>query len=271
MCQYYNIIVIGYIIIWGDTMKKAIAIILLVVFGVGLYFNFVHTGSSANDTATEDQESAETENSEDNQENEAAEETDDSTEETETAEQPDSIAFNESSIQEKYDQRIANNEALIVDVLTPAYYNSDFADRLNQQFDTNTIQFNQIDMPGNTVDLSELTVNDNSDIVILDAMQIQDYNDEILPERNLNNLRNAYMDLYNSDKTVIILGNANVHEHENLASTLSNDAEYFPNNDFFYIDNQDVSVENPYNPDENQMNPAVEDEIINNIQSYLLQ
>ncbi|QQD85039.1 hypothetical protein [Jeotgalicoccus sp. ATCC 8456] len=252
-------------------MKKAIAIILLIVFGAGLYFNFVHTGSVSNDTTTEDQESAKTENNEDNQNNESAEDSEASTDETETSEQPDSIAFNESSIQEQYDQRIANNEALIVDVLTPAYYNSDFADRLNQQFDTNTIQFNQVEMPGNTVDMNELTVNDNSDIVIMDAMQIADYNDEVLPERNLNNLRNAYMDLYNADKTVIILGNANVHEHENLADTLSNDAEYFPNNDFFYIDNQEVSVENPYNPDDNVMNPAVEDEIINNIQAYLLQ
>lgn len=252
-------------------MKKAIAIILLIVFGAGLYFNFVHTGSASNDTTTEDQESAETENNEDNQNNESAEDTESSTDETETSEQPDSIAFNESSIQEQYDQRITNNEALIVDVLTPAYYNSDFTDRLNQQFDTNTIQFNQVEMPGNTVDMNELTVNDNSDIVIMDAMQIADYNDEVLPERNLNNLRNAYMDLYNADKTVIILGNANVHEHENLADTLSNDAEYFPNNDFFYIDNQEISVENPYNPDDNVMNPAVEDEIINNIQAYLLQ
>src|SRR5699024_2646586 len=126
-------------------------------------------------------------------------------------------------------------------------------------------------MPGNTVEMNELTVNENSDIVIMDAMQIADYNDEVLPERNRGNLNDASIDHYYSDKIVIILGNATVHEHEKLMNTLNDYAEVFVNNDYFYIDNKDVSVEDPHNEDENVLNPELEDAVIENIRSYLLQ
>ena len=249
-------------------MKKALAILLLVLFVVGLYFNFVHTGSTSDKQANENQDAETT--TDDSTEEETA--NDDSASDSDSQEQnTNDIAFKEPSIQELYDQRLENNEALIIDVLTPSYYNSDFVDRLSESFPTDSIQVNQVDMPGNTVEMNELTVNENSDIVIMDAMQIADYNDEVLPERNRSNLSDAYMDLYNSDKIVIILGNANVHEHENLMNTLNDDAEFFVNNDYFYIDNKDVSVEDPYNEDDNVLNPELEDAVIENIRSYLLQ
>ena len=249
-------------------MKKALAILLLVLFVVGLYFNFVHTGSTSDKQANENQDAETT--TDDSTEEETA--NDNSTSDSDSQEQnTNDIAFKEPSIQELYDQRLENNEALIIDVLTPSYYNSDFVDRLSESFPTYSIQVNQVDMPGNTVEMNELTVNENSDIVIMDAMQIADYNDEVLPERNRGNLSDAYMDLYNSDKIVIILGDANVHEHENLMNTLNDDAEFFVNNDYFYIDNKDVSVEDPYNEDDNVLNPELEDAVIENIRSYLLQ
>ena len=249
-------------------MKKALAILLLVLFVVGLYFNFVHTGSTSDKQANENQDAETT--TDDSTEEETA--NDNSTSYSDSQEQnTNDIAFKEPSIQELYDQRLENNEALIIDVLTPSYYNSDFVDRLSESFPTDSIQVNQVDMPGNTVEMNELTVNENSDIVIMDAMQIADYNDEVLPERNRSNLSDAYMDLYNSDKIVIILGNANIHEHENLMNTLNDDAEFFVNNDYFYIDNKDVSVEDPYNEDDNVLNPELEDAVIENIRSYLLQ
>ena len=249
-------------------MKKALAILLLVLFVVGLYFNFVHTGSTSDKQANENQDAETT--TDDSTEEETA--NDDSASDSDSQEQnTNDIAFKEPSIQELYDQRLENNEALIIDVLTPSYYNSDFVDRLSESFPTDSIQVNQVDMPGNTVEMNELTVNENSDIVIMDAMQIADYNDEVLPERNRSNLSDAYMDLYNSDKIVIILGDANVHEHENLMNTLNDDAEFFVNNDYFYIDNKDVSVEDPYNEDDDVLNADLEDAVIENIRSYLLQ
>lgn len=250
-------------------MKKALVIILFLLFAAGIYFNFMHTGSistdeSTEDTAgiTEDDENGQQESDSASQEDSSAEEPDDST---------NGLVFNETAIQEKYDERVSSNEQLIIDVLLPAHYSGDFAERLNQQFGSNTVQLNQIDLPANTTAMNELTVNENSDVVIIDALQIADYNDEVLPERNLRNLTNAYMDLYNTGKTVIILGNPNAHEHENLQAELENDAEYFLENDYFYIDNQDEITENPYDYDNEQINPALEDEMISNITNYLLQ
>lgn len=248
-------------------MKKALVIILFLLFAAGIYFNFMHTGPIFTDEAAEDT-ANDTEVANDGQQ-----ESDDTAQEESASEEPadntNDLAFNETAIQEKYDERVSNNEQLIVDVLLPAHYNGDFAERLNNQIGSDTVQFNQLELPANTTNINELTVNDNSDVVILDALQIADYDDEVLPERNLRNLTNAYMDLYNADKTVIILGNPNAHENENLAAELESDAVYFTENDYFYIDNQEVITENPY--DSETLNPALEDEMINSITNYLLQ
>lgn len=248
-------------------MKKALVIILFLLFAAGIYFNFMHTGPIFTDEAAEDTVN-DTEVANDGQQ-----ESDDTAQEESASEEPadntNDLAFNETAIQEKYDERVSNNEQLIVDVLLPAHYNGDFAERLNNQIGSDTVQFNQLELPANTTNINELTVNDNSDVVILDALQIADYDAEVLPERNLRNLTNAYMDLYNADKTVIILGNPNAHENENLAAELESDAVYFTENDYFYIDNQEVITENPY--DSETLNPALEDEMINSITNYLLQ
>lgn len=248
-------------------MKKALVIILFLLFAAGIYFNFMHTGPIFTDEAAEDT-ANDTEVANDGQQ-----ESDDTAQEESASEEPadntNDLAFNETAIQEKYDERVSNNEQLIVDVLLPAHYNGDFAERLNNQIGSDTVQFNQLELPANTTNINELTVNDNSDVVILDALQIADYDAEVLPERNLRNLTNAYMDLYNADKTVIILGNPNAHENENLAAALESDAVYFTENDYFYIDNQEVITENPY--DSETLNPALEDEMINSITNYLLQ
>lgn len=248
-------------------MKKALVIILFLLFAAGIYFNFMHTGPIFTDEAAEDT-ANDTEVANDGQQ-----ESDDTAQEESASEEPadntNDLAFNETAIQEKYDERVSNNEQLIVDVLLPAHYNGDFAERLNNQIGSDTVQFNQLELPANTTNINELTVNDNSDVVILDALQIADYDAEVLPERNLRNLTNAYMDLYNADKTVIILGNPNAHENENLAAELESDAVYFTENDYFYIDNQEVITENPY--DSETLNPALEDEMINIITNYLLQ
>lgn len=248
-------------------MKKALVIILFLLFAAGIYFNFMHTGPIFTDEAAEDT-ANDTEVAKDGQQ-----ESDDTAQEESASEEPadntNDLAFNETAIQEKYDERVSNNEQLIVDVLLPAHYNGDFAERLNSQIGSDTVQFNQLELPGNTTNINELTVNDNSDVVILDALQIADYDAEVLPGRNLRNLTNAYMDLYNADKTVIILGNPNAHENDNLAAELESDAVYFTENDYFYIDNQEVITENPY--DSETLNPALEDEMINSITNYLLQ
>lgn len=250
-------------------MKKALVIILFLLFAAGIYFNFMHTGPIFTDKNAEDT-ANDTEVSEDGQQ-----ESDDTAQEDSAQEDPadntNGLAFSETAIQEKYEQRVSNNEQLIVDVLLPVHYNEDFTERLNQQVGSDTVQFNQIALPANTTDMNELTVNENSDVVIMDALQIADYNDEVLPRRNLNNLTGAYMELYNADKTVILLGNPNAHEHENLAAELEEDAVYFEENDYFYIDNQDALTENPYDYDNEKLNPALEDEIISSITNYLLQ
>lgn len=253
-------------------MKKVLIIILFLLFAVGLYFNFIHTGPVLTNETAEDstEETEEVPEETQDEENTASEDIDTDTEE-EPADHSAGLAFNEPSIQTRYEERINNNEPLIIDFLLPEHYSDDFTTRLNESFDSDTVQINQFDFPANTVTMNEVTVSENSDIVIIDALQISDYNDEVLPERNLSYLTEAYLNLLNDNKTVIILGNPNAHEHENLAATLSEDAEFFSNNDYFYIDNQELPTENPYDYESDQINPALEDEMINNITTYLLQ
>lgn len=269
-------------------MKKVLLIVALILFAGGLYVNFAMNPSTeqaslTNETDTSD-ETADNEDTDatsdaadegnegsDESANDETETSDADEESSEPSEEDSQISFNQESLDELYNQAVENNETLIIDVLLPGYYTEDFMTNLEAQFDTDTIQFNRLDISSNTTTLNELSVNDNSDAVIVDALQIMDYNDEVLPERDVDALTTAYMNLYNSDKVVILLGNANVHEHENLANVLDEDATYLTENDYYYIDNQEVSVEDEYyDYDNDLMKGEVETEVIGNIHSFLI-
>ena len=268
-------------------MKKVLLIVALILFAGGLYVNFAMNSSTEqaslmSETDTSD-ETADNEDTDDT--SDAADEADDESENaddgnetadtedenSEPSEDESQISFNQENLNELYNRAVENNETLIVDILLPGYYTEDFMTNLEDRFDTDTIQFNRLDISSNTTTLNELSVNDNSDAVIIDALQIMDYNDEVLPERDVDALTTAYMNLYNSDKVVMLLGNANVHEHENLANVLDEDATALTENDYYYIDNQEVSVEDEYyDYDNDVMTGGVEDEVISNIHSFLI-
>ena len=265
-------------------MKKVLLIVALMLFAGGLYVNFAmipstEQASLMNETDTSD-ETADNEDTDDTSDaaDEASENADDGNETADTedensepSEDESQISFNQENLNELYNRAVENNETLIVDILLPGYYTEDFMTNLEDRFDTDTIQFNRLDISSNTTTLNELSVNDNSDAVIIDALQIMDYNDEVLPERDVDALTTAYMNLYNSDKVVMLLGNANVHEHENLANVLDEDATALTENDYYYIDNQEVSVEDEYyDYDNDMMTGGVEDEVISNIHSFLI-
>src|SRR5699024_7810232 len=115
-------------------MKKALAIQLLVLFVIGLYFNFVHTESTTTDNKADENQDAET-TTDDSTEKETA--NDDSASDIDSQDQTNNdITFKAPSIQELYEQRLENKEALIIDVLTPSNYNNDFVDRLSESFPT---------------------------------------------------------------------------------------------------------------------------------------
>jgi len=245
-------------------MKNISIVILLLLFGAGLYANFgmerdVEQSDLISQTSTKETE-------------EGTSETDENTSEDETQETAadESLTFSQQPLQEAYDRTSENNEPLIIDVLLPSYYTDGFMDTLSGQFDSDTVEFNRIDVDTNTVNLSELTVSQNSDAVIMDALQIRDYNDEILPQRSVDNLTNAYMNIYNNDKNVYILGNPNAHRHENLSSVLAEEQETLTDNDYYYIDNQDVEVDGEYyDYDTGALTPEVETQIAQNIHGYI--
>lgn len=246
-------------------MKNVLIVILLIAFAAGLYVNF---GMSQN----VDQSDIISESTEDGAE-ENNDETSSEDENTENqASDGEDLTFSQEPLQERYAQAIENNEALIIDVLLPSYYTDGFTETLAQQFGTGNIQFNRVDIDTNTVELTELTVSENSDAVIMDALQIRDYNDEVLPDRDIDNLTNAYMNIYNSDKIVYILGNPNAHEHENLADVLAEDQAFLAENDYFYMDNQDAAVDGElYDYEADALTAEAESMIAENIYGYMVE
>src|SRR5699024_714504 len=82
------------------------------------------------------------------------------------------------------------------------------------------IQFNRIDIDVNSVELSQLDVHENSDIVILSALQIQDYNNEVLPDHDLQNVLDMYMSLLEDEKIAVVLSEVNVYDHINLKNNI---------------------------------------------------
>lgn len=252
-------------------MKKILVIILLIIFFVGVYMNFGMgdpidqlSFTSSND----EEEESETEPNEETSD-------DDSEEQEETSEDEngngETLVFSQPSLNEKFEDAQNNNEPLIIDILLPAYYSDDFTERLANAFDTNAIQFNRQDLNVNTTNLSEVSISDNSDAVIVDALQVQDYNDEVLFDRESDNLTDVYMNVYDDDRVTYILGNPNVHEHENLSEVLDEDAAYFTDNDYYYIDNQEIDVNEDYDYDTDMMSTSVQDAVIQNIYDYLVE
>jgi len=244
-------------------MKNVLIIILLIVFGAGLYVNF---GMSQNI----DQSDIVSETSQEETEGNSGSETSGEDVNSSDEDGGGDLAFSQEPLQERYTEAVENNEPLIIDVLLPSYYTDGFIETLAGQFGSDNIEFNRIDVDTNTVDLTELTVSENSDAVIMDALQIRDYNDEVLPERDTDNLTSAYMNIYNSGKVVYILGNPNAHEHENLADVLAEDQAYLTENDYFYIDNQDAAPDGEfYDYDAGTLTEETESIIAENIYGYM--
>lgn len=257
-------------------MKKILLVVALILFAGGLYVNFMVGPSAEQVDSVDETEPAEDIAGDDAEEQgEAPEDDSGSAEETENeeaaAEEPEpKVAFNQESLDELHEEAAENNEALIIDVLLPDYYSDDFTENLEDEFGTETIQFNRLALDANTTELSEVGVNESSDAVIIDALQIRDYDDGMLTEREQEALSVAYMNIYDNDKIVFLLGNPNVDPDSDLEAVLSEDEAYFTENDYYYIDNQDVAADDYYEEDENVMAPEVENELIANIYDYLI-
>ncbi|WP_031546618.1 hypothetical protein [Salinicoccus luteus] len=249
-------------------MKKALITILIIIFGIGIYMNF-GMNQGAGENASIAGESASTATDEPPSEEASAEEAAEPAEEP-TTDSSETVSFSQEALNEIHEAAVAENEPVIIDVVVPSYYTGDFINVLSQQFGTSHIEFNRIDLDSASPELETLTVSENSDAVIIDALQISDYNREVLPERDADRLENAYMNLYDAGKVVYLLGNPDAHQHENLAQVLEEEAEYFPQNDYYYIDNRGIEVEDAYYDYDSEMLTApVEARIAQNIHEYM--
>ncbi|GAB3059643.1 hypothetical protein ACFOU0_05160 [Salinicoccus sesuvii] len=253
-------------------MKKILIILLIVAFAAGVYVNF-GMNKSTEDTGSVSSETAESNiPSESNTPEETEETTEESTTEPAEPEMEEVLSFNQEALDTAYTAAIDDDEPLIIDVVIPSYYSDSFISALSERFDSDQITFNRVDLESTTPGLETISVNANSDAVILDALQISDYNAEVLPERDADRLMNAYMNLYNSDKIVYILGNPNVHDDDFLADVLEEENDYLTSNDYYYIDNQNVSVEgDAYDYDTDEMTSASEIEIVQNIYTFMIE
>ncbi|MBY8910869.1 hypothetical protein K6L05_14020, partial [Salinicoccus roseus] len=103
-------------------MKKALMIILLVIFGIGIYMNF-GMGKSVEETTIKEAPastaSAEPPSEEGPDEEEAPQE------EPETAEatnEEDMRPFNQEALNGIHEEAVAEDEPVIIDVVIPSYY-----------------------------------------------------------------------------------------------------------------------------------------------------
>lgn len=248
-------------------MKKIIVGVLSLVFLSLLYFNFIYEGKSSiqnNEVAENNEETTETSES-----STSSETKEDNEEQKEKTSEP--LVFNEDVIQERYDENYKNNEPLIVDVVLPSYYSDSFINELENVFNSNSIQFNRIDIDVNSMELSQLDVHENSDIVILSALQIQDYNSEVLPDHDLQNVLDMYMSLLDDEKIAVVLSEVNVYDHINLENAIYDDQIYMNDYDYFYVDNSDVYLDDMYDDENNTLTKETETEIAKNIKQFFIQ
>lgn len=248
-------------------MKKIIVGVLSLVFLSLLYFNFIYEGKSSiqnNEVAENNEETTEIPES-----STSSETKEDNEEQKEKTSEP--LVFNEDVIQERYDENYKNNEPLIVDVVLPSYYSDSFINELENVFNSNSIQFNRIDIDVNSMELSQLDVHENSDIVILSALQIQDYNSEVLPDHDLQNILDMYMSLLDDEKIAVVLNEVNVYDHINLENAIYDDQTYMNDYDYFYVDNSDVYLDVMYDDENNTLTKETETEVAKNIKQFFIQ
>ena len=257
-------------------MKQLIFFILVAFFLVGLYFNFFFTPGTAvfqaNDAAQSESETSddvdedEVDDVEDEDEEvEVDDETEDEIEENELSEDPVSAldeeedlddeveedavedtaydtTFSNEALNALYQEKVDNDETLNINVSVPAYYNAEeLIDRLEEAFDDEHINFEYSNLEASSLNLTSIFVDEDVDVVMFNAMQVTDFDIQILHNRTLTNIQQVYQDLVNQDIIVYVIGDPDIYENDNLSQALEDDYEYFSDNDYNYIHLNDTS------------------------------
>ena len=253
-------------------MKQLIFFILVAFFLVGLYFNFFFTPGTAvfqaNDAAQSESETSEDVDDEDVIEDEVDEESDDVAEDEEDV--PDENELSEDSTDEEtedveedaeeveetsydttfsnedlnalYQEKVDNDETLNINLSVPEYYNAEaLIERLDETFDDSHINFEYTNLEASSLNLTSIIVDEEVDVVMFNAMQVTDFDIQILHNRTLTNIQQVYQDLVNQDVIVYIIGDPDIYENANLSQALEDDYEYFTDNDYNYIHLNDTS------------------------------
>lgn len=180
------------------------------------------------------------------------------------------LTFKDEDLNNTYRILKEKNEPLIVSILLPSYYSDTFVEGLESKFDTPSVQFKRVDVDSNTTNLESLSIYENSDAVILNALQVQDYNDEVLNTHDIESILKYYMAFYNAGMTSIVLSDPNAENHDNLENILLTDQEYMAKNDFYFIDNLSIDSESMYDQKTNTLSTETENQIQNNIKKFLI-
>lgn len=244
-------------------MKQLIFFILIAFFLIGLYFNFFFTPDTAvfqpDSDAQSDQETSEDlDDSEDDEEEtdenqlseeDPAEELDEDVDEEDVDEEIDEedvdeevdetsydTTFSNEALNTLYQERVDNDDTLNINLAVPAYYNAEeLIARLDEVFDDSYVNFNYTNLEASSLNLTSISVDEDVDVVMFNAMQVTDFDIQILHNRTLTNIQQVYQDLVNQDVIVYVIGDPDIYDNANLSQALEDDFEYFTENDYNYI------------------------------------
>lgn len=235
-------------------MKQLIFFILVAFLLVGLYFNFFFTPDTAvkqtsidSDTETiedvdevdepledEEDESESLDDEADPEEELSDEDSEDTDEEEESTDYE--TVFQNEELNDLYQERVDNGESLNISLQLPAYYNAEaLLEKLNDTFDDENINFEYGNLEASSLNLSSIFVEDTADVVMYNAMQVTDFDIQILHNRTLGNIQQVYQDLVNQGLIVYIIGDPDIYDNANLEQTLDDDNDHFTDNDYNYI------------------------------------
>ncbi len=251
-------------------MKQLIFFILVAFFLVGLYFNFFFTPETAvfqaNDAAQSESETSDVDEDEvddvedEDEEVEIEDEAEDEIDENELSDDPvnalddeeveeDAVedtsydtTFNNEALNALYQERVDNDESLNISLSVPAYYNAEeLIERLDEAFDDDYIDFEYSNLEASSLNLTSIVISEDVDVVMFNAMQVTDFDIQILHNRTLTNIQQVYQDLVNQDIIVYVIGDPDIYENANLSQALEDDYEYFIDNDYNYIHLNDTA------------------------------
>ncbi|MCE4957480.1 hypothetical protein [Macrococcoides caseolyticum] len=154
--------------------------------------------------------------------------------------EPNDKLFKNDTFQSIYNNAVKEKDAMNITIVSTPYQTADDNSTVKEAFEKETdtfIKVNEVEISNASSNLNLDDIkNTQPDLVIIDAMTLNDYYENITVEDHNTTVENIYSSLNNDNIPVVIAGTRSEINDTNFIAYQQREAEYFNNqNNFNYI------------------------------------